>query len=324
MSQNNEKSRVRILVGGRFAAGKTSLIRAFCPENMAFPQNPLNVTLLYETAELDFVDARSWSDGESAEQYLHAVASEVGLAEGETFSCQWYCLDATAGRLGDRELKFISELGDNTLIVITKADLIEREKLDGLLEQLKRLPSPPSPVTVSVETKSGLCRLMAATLKVILGQLDAEVRESFRKAYEETFAPHLQKWRDQVEQQANSYINWAAGRAFAIAVVPLPLADVGPLIVNEVYMVYRLGSCYGIAVDKTILTGFLGCLGASIGGKCLASFIPFLKAPIAAGITYGMGKAAKAYFESDMTLSKEALQAIFARAESQAGSKQWN
>lgn len=324
MNQSNEFSHTRILVSGNFAAGKTSLIRAFCPENMAFPRNPLDVTLLYEAGDLDFIDARSWNGVESATQYLQAIAAEVGFTDQESFCCQWYCIDATTGRMADRELRFLSDLGRNTIPVLTKADCIEREKLDELLEQLKQYNLKQPPIIVSAETKSGLCRLMAVTLQLILEHLDAECRERIRQAYEEQLRPHLEEWRTRVEEQADSYINWAAGRAFAISVVPLPLADVGPLIANEVYMIYRLGCCYGIAVDKTILTGFLGCLGASIGGKFLASFIPFLKAPIAAAMTYAVGKAAKAYFESGMTVSAEALQAVFAEAESQAKKRQWN
>ncbi|MBO4492648.1 MAG: hypothetical protein J5944_14965, partial [Lentisphaeria bacterium] len=120
-----------------------------------------------------------------------------------------------------------------------------------------------------------------------------------------------------------SYINWAAGRAAAIAFVPLPLADVAPLMANEAYMIYRIGAAYGYAVDKIILTMLAGVAGGSIAGKLAASFLPFLKIPIAAGITYGVGKAAKAYFESGMTLDMDDLKEKFIEGEKESKNTNW-
>jgi uncharacterized protein (DUF697 family) len=130
-------------------------------------------------------------------------------------------------------------------------------------------------------------------------------------------------WIANVSDEADSYINWAAGRAAAIALVPLPLADVAPLIANEVYMIYKLAGVYGIAVDNTVITMLLGCAGGSIAGKLAASFLPFLKVPIAAGITYGVGKAAKAYFESDMTMDISELKQKFLEGEREAKKREW-
>lgn len=114
-----------------------------------------------------------------------------------------------------------------------------------------------------------------------------------------------------------------AGRAAAIAFVPIPLVDVVPLIANETYMIYRLAEVYGIPVDDTVITMILGCAGGSIAGKLAASLLPFLKIPIAAGITYGIGKAAKAYFESDMMLDKAELRETFLKEEREAKKREW-
>ena len=67
----------------------------------------------------------------------------------------------------------------------------------------------------------------------------------------------------------------------------------------------------------------LGCAGGSIAGKLAASFLPFLKVPIAAGITYGVGKAAKAYFESNMTLNSHELKTAYLAGEREAQKIDW-
>lgn len=125
------------------------------------------------------------------------------------------------------------------------------------------------------------------------------------------------------EEQAMSYIMWGAGRAAAIAFLPLPLADVGPLMVNESYMIYKIAAAYGYSIDKSVVAMLIGIAGSSLSGKILVSFIPFLKVPLVAGITYAVGKAAKAYFASGMTLSKEILKEEFLKGRKEAEAIDW-
>lgn len=51
--------------------------------------------------------------------------------------------------------------------------------------------------------------------------------------------------------------------------------------------------------------------------------MPFLKIPVAAGITFGVGKAAKAYFQSGMTLKPGELRIKFLEAEQEAKNTNW-
>ena len=88
-------------------------------------------------------------------------------------------------------------------------------------------------------------------------------------------------------------------------------------------MLYKLAGIYGIAADNTVITMLLGSAGGSIAGKIGASFLPFLKVPIAAAVTYGVGKAAKAYFESDMTMNEDELRQEFLAGEREAKKKDW-
>ena len=88
-------------------------------------------------------------------------------------------------------------------------------------------------------------------------------------------------------------------------------------------MIYRIAEAYGYKVDKAVVAMLAGVAGGSLAGKLAASFIPFLKVPIAAGITYAVGKTAKAYFASGMTLSKEALKQEFTQAQKEADGIDW-
>ena len=89
-------------------------------------------------------------------------------------------------------------------------------------------------------------------------------------------------------------------------------------------MIYRIAAAYGFSIDKSVVAMLGGVAGGSIAGKLGATFLPFLKVPIAAGITYAVGKAAKAYFASGMTLSRDSLVEVFMKARKEADDIDWD
>ena len=122
---------------------------------------------------------------------------------------------------------------------------------------------------------------------------------------------------------ADDYVIWGAGRAAAITMLPLPIADIGALMANEAYMIYRIAETYGYDIDSSIVSMLIATVGGTFTRRLLFSLVPILKIPIAAGITYAMGKVAKAYFASGMTLDKEALKREFRQARKKANSIDW-
>ena len=67
----------------------------------------------------------------------------------------------------------------------------------------------------------------------------------------------------------------------------------------------------------------IAAVGGTFTRRLLFSLVPILKIPIAAGITYAMGKVAKVYFASGMTMSREALRIEFSKARRKANRIDW-
>lgn len=126
-----------------------------------------------------------------------------------------------------------------------------------------------------------------------------------------------------LETIAEEYIKWGTGRAVAITMLPLPIADIAALMANEAYMIYHIAETYGYDIDSSIVSMLIATVGGTFTRRLLFSLVPFLKVPIAAGITYAMGKVAKVYFSSGMTLSCEALRDEFTRARRKASRIDW-
>lgn len=325
-----------ILICGKTGAGKTSLVQAVThagtvpDEAIGDAEATTRGFDVYETEVANFIDSEGMEPGQTVEQYSAFIMGEV-VKRLDSDSVEnlihniWYCIDGSGARIQDTDAKLIKTFSDKVILVVTKCELMRKEQVEAVMNTLLDLIDRDRIVLVSSENRSGLKQLIAKAEAMSASAMGhaAEELEAFRKRWDDYYANMRRVWTESVSSDADSYINWAAGRAAAIALVPLPLADVTPLIANEVYMLYKLAELYGIAADNTVITMLLGCAGGSVAGKVGASFLPFLKIPIAAAVTYGVGKAAKAYFESDMTMNEEELHREFLAGEREARKKDW-
>ena len=105
---------------------------------------------------------------------------------------------------------------------------------------------------------------------------------------------------DDRDKEAEGLIHWAAARAGVI--VAAPLLRTVSLIANEVYMISKIGSVYGVDVPQKAVLSFIGSLGATVVGTTVATLlpIPFIQIPIGISVTYGLGKAAVRWIKDGM------------------------
>jgi len=296
----------KILVAGRHSAGKTSLIQAVTHCNTVSEEDIGSnaAPQAYETAIANFIETE-----------------EDGLS-GQDADCIWHCIDGLIACIRNDEAAKIKNLPGNAMLVVTKCELIGKEHSEAVIGSLLDILPRERIVLVSAKNKRGLKTLIRKTSE-LLGRQSPQFA-NFDISIGEYYANIFQAWENNMESEINDYINWGASRAAAIALIPLPMADAAPLIANEAYMIYKLAEVHGIAIDKSILSMLLGCACNSIAGKIGANFLPFMKIPIAAAATYGIGKTAKAYFESGMTLSLDELKQKFASAQTEGKAKNWN
>lgn len=325
-----------ILICGKTGVGKTSLIQAVThagtvpDEAIGNAQAATHGFDLYETAVANFIDGEGMEPGQTVDAYASFIMGEVvkRLDSGEAKNLVhniWYCIDGSGARIQSADAKLIGTFSGKVLLVVTKAELMRKEQVESMMNELLDLLPSERIVMVSSHCKNGLKQLLSKTEAMTETVADDANDElfGFRNRWNTYYSNMCANWESRVDAEADSFINWAAGRAAAIALVPLPLADIGPLMVNESYMIYKLGTVYGYAVNKTVLTMLAGVAGGSLAGKIAASFLPFLKIPIAAGITYAVGKTAKAYFESGMSLDMEELKTKFLEGERESKNIDW-
>ena len=326
-----------ILVCGKTGVGKTSLIQAVTHRGIV-PDSAIGNGRaatrgfhVYETEAADFIDSEGMDPGtQSVDDYVDFILDEMmdrleTEESGKMIHNVWYCIDGSGARVQEADAKLIKTFRDNMLLVVTKSELMRKEQIEDMMKELLKLLPRERIVMVSAENKTGLAQLIAKARAMSVKAMRAaeDEIEAFQDRWQEYYDSMLADWRKLVSDEADSCINWAAGRAAAIAIVPLPIVDMIPLIVNETYMICLLAEIYGIPVDDTVITTILGCAGGSIAGKLAACLLPILKIPIAAAVTYAVGKVAQAYFESDMKLNKTELREKFLKEEREAKKREW-
>jgi len=106
----------------------------------------------------------------------------------------------------------------------------------------------------------------------------------------------------------------AAGAALALA--PVPFADIVTITPVQYLMVRAIGNVYGYKISENSVGEIVAVIGGGILGQQTILALFKIGLPGAGGLvgssfvygwTYGMGKAAELYFSSGMTATKEDL-----------------
>ena len=325
-----------ILVCGKTGIGKTSLIQAVTgretvPDSAIGAGMPVTHGFTsYETDAATFVDAEGMEPGTTVSDYIAFLKGElVGrLATGKSenvITNVWYCVDGPGARVQEADREIVKAFGEKVMLVVTKSEIMRKSQFETMNAAVSSLVPEARIVMVSSETKSGLDQLITRTKAMITSATGSEELAAFEAAWDGYYQSRQGMWREACDAEADSFIHWGAGRSFAIALpCALPLSDMIPLSINEAYMIMRIGSVYGETVGKNVIGILTGIAAGSVAGKFLATLMPpGLKSVIAASVTYGLGKAAKAYFRSGKTLSKEALRDEFLKSKKEGKDKKW-
>ena len=111
---------------------------------------------------------------------------------------------------------------------------------------------------------------------------------------------------DRLDREADKIIKGAAASAAGVVLVnPVPASDIAVLAPLQVGMIIKLGAIYGKTIDRNSAIEIISTLGAGLAARTVfqgvISLIPGIKnvlgPPYAATATYGIGRAAKAYFK---------------------------
>jgi len=215
-------------------------------------------------------------------------------------------LDAAAGvRQSDHDLyTYLQSLEVPVIVALNKADLV-RKDLPWILENAEKLLGA-RPIPISAQTGQGVVdKLVPAILAA-------------QPAVAVAMARALPAVRTHI---VNRIIRRTAWVNALISLEPVPGLDIPLLLVSQTRLVLRIGAAYGQSMSAThareLLTTMAGSLLSRYLGIQLAKLVPGLgwlvSAALSAITTWGMGQAARAYFESGGVIKAPNLRGLYQR-----------
>ena len=308
-----------VLVCGKTGVGKTSLCQALLgltkvPNSKIGHSKPKTTCFKqYQSTSISLYDSEGLLPSRSINEHLDFINAFIDKQSrirniGKHIHIIWYCIDGSIARIQSAHKKFIRRCQLPIVIAITKNDIISPKQRKAMIGELslRKINVEKDVIFISNTKKTGIDRLLKRTYKIAPEAMKKSLIRLIRKK-EIEFKKHA-------DEQAEGSIFWGTTRAAAIATTPIPLADIAPLVANEAFMISKIGSTYGVSVTENIKEKILALIGASIAGKSIASLLPLVKIPIAAVITFGIGKAAKEYFRGEMKIDEEKLREAYLNA----------
>ncbi len=313
-----------ILVCGKTGAGKSSLIRAVTPSGTV-PDDAIGegkpVTqglVFYKTENAVFVDSEGMVLGQTISEYQQFLVSEIVSQTGsETdgkISQVWYCIDGAGMRLQGADKEILSFFGDDALLVVTKSELLNKKQFAELHDEIKKTIPMNRVVMTSSATQMGLERLMELTISHVATHLPNDQQSRFKEELHKAYAERFAEWQEVCDKKADEYILWAAARAAALTIIPIPLTDAIPLSINEFYLYTKVFALYGHLDWKNVLmslgyTSMATFIGRFIVIRIFTTIlpIPILKSAVASSMTFMTGNLLKHVARSLKKPTKEEL-----------------
>jgi small GTP-binding protein len=215
-------------------------------------------------------------------------------------------LDAAAGvRQSDHDLYMVlRELDRPVIVALNKADLVKKD-LPWVLENAEKLLGV-RPTPVSAQTGAGI---VDALLPAILDAQPA-VAVALARALPDVRA-HI----------VNRIVRRAAWANALVSLQPVPGLEIPVLLATQTRMVLRIAAAYGESMNvshaRELLTTMAGTLLARYLKSQIVKLIPGLgwivSAAISAISTWGIGQAARAYFEAGRTIKEPELRGLYQR-----------
>lgn len=302
-----------VLVCGYTGSGKTSLLQAFCgeevvPEDAIGHGEPETFEFHeYESERVRFRDSRGMEMGQREDEFMFYVRDFVRRHQRSNdvtdhIHILWYCIAGDRARVTGCDRTLIRELFPTTLVVVTKSDIMRPRQRKEVTDEILDAGVPEEDVVlVSAEDKVGLDRLLVRTQELM--------PRAHQNAFELLLRTREDEYRELGDLAADEAIKRGVSKAAGLALIPL--VDLPLLVDNQHRMIAAIGACYGFAVSTATIERFLKGIGVGAAGMLLSRFIFPLKAPVAAGVTYSLGRTAQEWFRAEMKLPEQQLQHIY-------------
>jgi small GTP-binding protein len=313
--QKRFASKPKVAFAGFGNSGKSSLLNAIYGAEVARVSMQTDETKGPQVAErfgIDFTD----TPGVGTSRFSLDDVLGLGVLQGQHVILHVLNGAAAVSAEDEKLARVIRGASARSIVVINKIDLLdEREKTEFLASAVARLGVAENDVMmVSAKRGTGV----PALVQRITDLLPSALQDAFIAA---------QRADSQLkERRIRTLIYSKAAICAAVALAPIPVADILVLTPIQMAMVASIGYFHGVEVSAERAGELMGVMGAGVGlregARQLVKLVPgyglVVSAAIAFAGTVALGETANVWFSRQMKVDANELKELFARVATKA------
>jgi len=305
----------KVAFAGFGNSGKSSLLNAIYGSEVArvsMRTDETQETLTAERFGIDFTD----TPGVGTAKFTLDSVLDLGILAGQHIIIH-VLNGASAVTAEDEKLqRAIRGAMARSITVVNKVDLLdEREQREFRESVFDKLGLREDEVMmVSAKRGTGITELVE------------RIAELLPVALQDSFIAQQSADSALKEKRIRALIYSKAGICAAVALAPIPIADIIVLTPIQMAMVATIGHFHGIEVTPERATELMGVMGAGVGfreaARQLVKLVPGYGMAVSASIafagTVALGEAANVWFKRRMKVDAADLRELFIRTASKA------
>jgi uncharacterized protein (DUF697 family) len=203
-----------------------------------------------------------------------------------------------------------------SITVVNKIDLLDERERDEFVET----------VSAKLGLREDEILLVSAKRGTGIAELVRRIAELLPAALQDAFIAQQRANSKLKEKRIRALIYSKAGVCAAVALAPIPVADILILTPIQMAMVATIGYFHGVEVTADRAAELMGVMGAGVGlreaARQLVKLVPgyglVVSASIAFAGTVALGEAANLWFERRMKVDAQDLKDLFLRTAAKA------
>lgn len=269
-----------IMLIGKTGVGKSTLINTIFRENIATTGIGKPVTRHLERIEREDIplilyDTKGYEltehSFEEINKELVDTISRSFLNGEDKIHLVYYCIHALAGRIEQREIDIINNLGKllPVIVVLTQAVGDNAKKLEEYILGLNLNVRGVVPVLAKDYPVTDKVTVPAYGLKKLLELSFESLPENLYDSFNNAQQIDIEKKTQRARRWAKRYI----ATSFGVGFTPIPFSDASVLVPMQIGMLAHITAIFGVNVDKARIASIIAAVGGTSGATVLGKSV---------------------------------------------------